>query len=161
MGHEARPTAPYEEATWETLLSSAVKVDQRLDELGVTLTMGGEPTFCSRLHPDEPEWNGEALGPTKTAQGRELALELRRRLMPGGLLLQRMGKQYPGVSLPRWVIDLVARSDEQSLWPDRPNLRQSGSLAAAEQLAKTIAQPLEVALPPIAAFEDPWQVLLQ
>ena len=39
-----------------------------------------EPTFNSRLHPEAPEWNEGALGPTKWTQGLALAEELLRPL---------------------------------------------------------------------------------
>ena len=73
--------------------------------------MGGEPTFTSRLHPEAPEWNGDALGATKWEQGVALAEALRARLAPGGVILHRYGKHYPGESLPRWALDIIGRRD--------------------------------------------------
>src|SRR5262249_38067808 len=89
LGHEPRPTAPYTDEVWDSLVAAGDRVDATLAAAGIRLTMGGEPTFNSRLHPDEPEWNGAALGPTKRSQGERLAAELRRRLAPGAVLLTR------------------------------------------------------------------------
>src|SRR5512137_1314643 len=84
LGHEARPTTPYSEEAWQALLSASDRADAGLAEAGLTLTVGGEPTFNSRLHPEAPEWRTDALGPTKWEQGLALAGELRDRLAPGG-----------------------------------------------------------------------------
>src|SRR5262249_29595771 len=119
LGHEPRPTNPYPDEVWEGLRGAGRAVDDRLAAAGLRLTVGGEPTFNSGLHPEAPEWNGAALGPTKWTQGQALAAELRRRLAPGAALMSRPGKHYPGESLPRWALDLVGRRDGAPLWPDR------------------------------------------
>ncbi|HEX9578614.1 MAG TPA: transglutaminase family protein, partial [Myxococcales bacterium] len=99
LGHEVRPTAPFTDQGWEALQQAGRATDEKLRSLGIALTTGGEPTFNSRLHGERPEWNGEALGPTKWEQGLALARELRKRLLPGGVMLLRQGKHYPGESL--------------------------------------------------------------
>jgi uncharacterized protein (DUF2126 family) len=162
LGHEARPTAPFSEATWSELAAAGDRVDAALAEAGVVLTVGGEPTFTSRLHPTAPEWNGDALGPTKTAQGRALTEALRARLAPGGIILERFGKHYPGESLPRWALDVVARTDGAPLARRRPGDARGGdaSLAAAERLAQALARKLGVDPAGVTpAFEDPWHYL--
>jgi transglutaminase-like putative cysteine protease len=111
LGHEPRPTAPFTEETWEALVAAGDHVDASLAGAGLTLTVGGEPTFTSRLYPNEPEWNGAALGPTKWSQGLALTEALRARLAPGGVVLHGFGKQYPGESLPRWSLSVVSRAD--------------------------------------------------
>ena len=154
IGHEPRPTAPYTDEVWDQLLAAGDRVDAGLR--GLALTSGGEPTFNSREHAAEPEWNNEALGDTKWSQGLQLAGELRARLAPGGALLRRQGKWYPGESLPRWVLEVVARTDGQRLWRDDtfPAARADATL-----LARTLATRLELAGSLIAAFEDPWRHL--
>ena len=157
LGHEARPTTPYSEETWQALLVASDRADATLAGAGLTLTVGGEPTFNSRLHPEAPEWRTAALGPTKWEQGLALAFELRDRMAPGGVVLRREGKWYPGESLPRWALDVVGLRGGARLWTGA-GTRRSATPAAAEALARAIAGKLGVgadtALP---AFEDPWQ----
>jgi uncharacterized protein (DUF2126 family) len=162
LGHEPRPTTPYEPEVWAALQSAGTAVDARLAAAGVRLTMGGEPTFNSRLHPDAPEWNGEALGPTKWAQGRALAGELVRRLAPGAVLLDRPGKHYPGESLPRWALEIIGRREGAPLWPERAGLAPPGPSdpSASRRLAEAIAGALGVERAALhAAYEDPWRLL--
>jgi uncharacterized protein (DUF2126 family) len=157
LGHEARPTTPYPEETWQALLVAADHADEALAAEGLTLTVGGEPTFNSRLHPEAPEWRTDALGPTKWEQGLALAGELRDRMAPGGVILRREGKWYPGESLPRWALDVVGLSDGTRLWAGGGD-RKVATPDAAEKLVRAIAERLGVrpgsALP---TFEDPWQ----
>jgi uncharacterized protein (DUF2126 family)/transglutaminase-like putative cysteine protease len=157
LGHEPRPTAPYADDVWDALVRAGDGVDARLAAAGVRLTMGGEPTFNSRLHPEAPEWNGAALGPTKRTQGERLARELRRRLAPGAALVTRAGKHYPGESLPRWALEVIGRRGGAPLWPDRPGLAATGD---AHGFIEALARRLEVVeAPPQPAFEDPWRLL--
>lgn len=118
LGHEPRPTEPYEERVWQALLAAGDRVDQAITSAGLVLTSGGEPTFNSREHPSLPEWNGAALGATKTEQGLRLIRELTRRFAPGGVVIARMGKHYPGESLPRWALDLWGRADGGRIWSE-------------------------------------------
>src|SRR5262249_32081293 len=139
LGHEPRPTTPYTPEIWDAVRAAGAAVDARLESHAVRLTVGGEPTFNSREHPDAAEWNSAALGPTKLAQGARLVDELRRRLCPGAAVLQRPGKHYPGESLPRWALDIIGRRDGAPLWPDRTDVRPSGDARAlAEALARRL-----------------------
>ncbi|MEI7703154.1 MAG: transglutaminase family protein [Deltaproteobacteria bacterium] len=157
LGHEARPTTPYPEETWQALLHASDEADAVLAAEGLTLTVGGEPTFNSRLHPEAPEWRGEALGPTKWEQGLVLAGELRDRMAPGGVLLRREGKWYPGESLPRWALDVVGLRDGSRLWTGG-GARRAATPEAAEALVRAIAGRLGVRTSaPMPAFEDPWK----
>jgi uncharacterized protein (DUF2126 family)/transglutaminase-like putative cysteine protease len=160
LGHEPRPTAPFTDETWEQLLASADRADAALAGAGLGLTCGGEPTFVSREHPSAPEWNGEALGPTKWAAALRLADELRRTTCPGAVPLERQGKHYPGESLPRWALDLVAHRDGRPLWggagvvSDRTPTR-----ADARRLARELTMRLGLGDRVLAAYEDPWRHL--
>ncbi len=158
LGHEPRPTAPFPEETWEQLLVAGDRTDAALAALDVALTVGGEPTFTSRLHPEAPEWNGEALGATKWEQGVALTDELRARLAPGGVILHRYGKLYPGESLPRWALDILARRDGVPMVTGRASAaRGSATVTDARRLidALTVRLGLSPQLA-LAAFEDPW-----
>jgi uncharacterized protein (DUF2126 family) len=158
LGHEPRPTAPYTDEVWTALLDGADRADAALTAAGLTLTAGGEPTFNSRLEPDLPEWNGGAVGASKWTRGLTLAQELRERLAPGGVLLHRAGKHYPGESLPRWALDVIGRRDGEALWS---SARTPGPVdpAAVERFARAIAARLAVAPALHPAYEDPWRLL--
>lgn len=69
-------------------------MDQRLTELDVRLTQGGEPTFVANHDRDEPEWNTEAMGPTKRKKAIELYHRMRDRYGAGGLVHFGQGKSY-------------------------------------------------------------------
>jgi uncharacterized protein (DUF2126 family) len=163
LGHEVRPTAPFTDQGWEALQQAGKVTDEKLRSLGIALTNGGEPTFNSRLHSERAEWNGEALGPTKWEQGLTLARELRKRLLPGGLMLLRQGKHYPGESLPRWTLELIGRRDGTRLWPDEseaPAAQPDAALVPlARKLCEAIAARLGVAGFVHEAYEDPWRFL--
>jgi len=159
LGHEPRPTAPFSDETWEALLAAGDRADAALAASGLTLTCGGEPTFTSREHPGAPEWNGEALGPTKSSQGARLAEELRRALASGGAALERQGKHYPGESLPRWAVDLVRRRDGAPLWSDARPPAAAARPEDARRLAAALATRLGVGNAAVPAFEDPWRHL--
>jgi len=158
LGHEPRPTAPYTEKVWQELLAGADRADVAIERSGLVVTVGGEPTFTSREAPEAPEWNGEALGDSKWRQGLRLAEGLRDRLVPGAVVLHRMGKQYPGESLPRWALDLCARRDGAAVWPAR-HLALDAGIGAAERLAAAIARRIGVEPAVRPAYEDPWRLL--
>jgi uncharacterized protein (DUF2126 family) len=178
LGHEPRPTTPYEERVWSELVAAGERADARLAERGIVLTMGGEPTFNARENAELPEWNGEALGADKWRRGLDLARELRSRLVPGAALLQRMGKHYPGESLPRWALDLIGRADGVPVWSDlaiahgghdgaasgpKPRAAFVGAAGAslddARRVASAIADRLGLRAYVHEAFEDPWRFL--
>jgi uncharacterized protein (DUF2126 family) len=172
LGHEPRPTAPFPDETWDALLAAGDRVDDALAGLGLKLTAGGEPTFTSRDHSDAPEWNGAALGPTKWRQGLVLADALRARLAPGGVILHRFGKQYPGESLPRWALEVIARRDKTPLSrPAGTAPRDPPSLGQARRFIDALAVKLGIVAEGktaaargsgrpsdavLSAFEDPW-----
>jgi uncharacterized protein (DUF2126 family) len=157
LGHEPRPTAPFSEEVWKQLTALGERTDAALEAAGIELTVGGEPTFTSRLHPDRPEWNGAALGETKWTQGLTFARELRTRLASGGVLFHRFGKQYPGESLPRWALDIIARRDGTPIVRERVPGPGRATVADAERIARALAARLNLGDEHVlAAFEDPW-----
>ncbi|MFO0747952.1 MAG: transglutaminase family protein [Myxococcota bacterium] len=167
LGHEPRPTAPYTPEVWDDMLRAGDQVDKMLSDAGLTLTIGGEPTFNSRLHPERPEWNGAALGDTKWTQGLELVAELRRRMAPGAAVLVRQGKWYPGESLPRWALEIITTRDggadgaagnATAIWPER-SLPDAADDAGAERFARALAERLAIADGLMPVYEDPWVVL--
>ncbi len=115
--HESpRVTKPYTDTQWAEILALGDAVDKRLVAGDVRLTMGGEPTYVATSDRDAPEWNTEALGPTKRGYATELVHKLRAEYGDGGFLHFGQGKWYPGEQLPRWALSIFWRADGQPLW---------------------------------------------
>ncbi|HMG54595.1 MAG TPA: transglutaminase family protein, partial [Kofleriaceae bacterium] len=169
LGHEARPTAPYPDEVWAELEAGGDRADAALTAAGLEVWIGGEPTFTARDGQARAEWQGGALGPDKWQRGRRLARELRDRLAPGGLILHRTGKHYPGESLPRWALDVIARRGGPELWPARlpagatADAASAGAAAATVEAARRFGEELAAALGVAGelhpAYEDPWELL--
>lgn len=162
----ARVTKPFTEAQWRAIDALGEQVDRDLEQQDLRLTMGGEPTFVSLDDPQGAEWNTEAVGPTKSTLAWNLALRLRRRLAPEGLLTYGQGKWYPGEPLPRWAWTLYWRKDGVPLWrlpltAPAPPASPPG-IDAARRLLTGIAEQLEVDPRHILdAYEDPLQALVR
>jgi len=157
----ARVTKPYRDGEWQAIDRLGRHVDAALGRGDVRLTMGGEPTFVALEDVDAPEWNTDAVGPTKQRYAGELIERLRARFAPGGLLHFGQGKWYPGESLPRWTHSLYWRADGRPLWRN-PALfapagdRSRSDIDSAGEFARSFAGRLGIDPDcAIEAFEDP------
>jgi transglutaminase-like putative cysteine protease len=137
ISESPRVTKPYSEAQWQDILAAGTLVDHALTAGDVRLTLGGEPTFVSATDIDAPEWNTDAMGPTKRAYAGRLLRRLAPLWAPGAALQYGMGKQYPGEQLPRWALHAHWRADGETVWTDP-------ALLAAEDDTDT-AQPADAA----------------
>ena len=161
IAESPRITAPFSDAAWDALRAFGEKVDADLLSQDVRLTMGGEPTFVSVDDFEAPEWNIDAVGPTKRGLADTLIRKLRAKFAPGGFLHYGQGKWYPGEPLPRWTFSLFWRRDGKSFWKDAALIANEGDahktdFAGAEAFAKKLAATLglDVACAQ-AAYEDP------
>lgn len=89
--------------------------DRALQDLGLAIWVGSEPTFTDRRSEANP-WLAEALGGDKEARARKLLSELKD-ARPEALILRTLGRRYPGEAQARWSYGLYARRDGASLWP--------------------------------------------
>ena len=161
-----RISLPFSDEAWAALDALGQRVDADLRAQDVRLTTGGEPTFISIDDFEAPEWNAEAVGPTKRGLADSLIRRLRSRFAPGGFLHYGQGKWYPGESLPRWAFSLFWRVDGRPIWRN-PDLiaSETGPRSAkpedARRLMQAIAHRLGLEHEYVqAAFEDPAHWLL-
>ncbi|EGI77840.1 transglutaminase family protein [Hylemonella gracilis] len=164
--HESpRVTKPYSDAQWAAIMALGEQVESQLQAGDVRLTMGGEPTFVATSDRDAPEWNTDALGPTKRGYATELVHKLRTEYGRGGFLHFGQGKWYPGEQLPRWALSICWRADGEPIWHD-PDLfadeRSPGQYGSedARLFTHTLASKLGLNTRYIQpGYEDTWYYL--
>ncbi|KAF1052831.1 MAG: hypothetical protein GAK43_01728 [Stenotrophomonas maltophilia] len=132
-----RVTLPYSDEQWAAILALGERIDADLAARDVRLTMGGEPTFVSIDHPDDPEWNTAALGPNKRRLAAELFQRLRRHYAPKSLVHFGQGKWYPGEQLPRWSLNCFWRHDGEPLWNNPMLYAEEGRSYGADNAQAT------------------------
>ena len=156
-----RITKPFSDTSWDALNQLGQDIDKRLEAGDVRLTMGGEPTFVSIDDFEGPEWNTDAVGPTKRGLADKLIRRLQDKFSTGGLLHYGQGKWYPGETLPRWTFSMFWRKDGHPIWKDadllaredtREDVGPDDAQALLTEIARSLSVPGENVLP---AFEDP------
>ena len=160
-----RVTKPYDEALWQEIERTGARVDADLASMDVRLTMGGEPTFIAVRDRDAPEWNTDALGPTKRGYAVSLMDKLRARYGANGFLHVGQGKWYPGEQLPRWALSLYWRADGEPCWQDPTRFADEREPMAytaedAERFIRHLADKLGVGDGHVQpGYEDVWYYL--
>jgi len=160
-----RVTKPYTEDQWADIMALGDAVDQDLLDSDVRMTMGGEPTFVAVTDRDAPEWNTDALGPTKRGFATELVHKLRKEYGDGGFLHYGQGKWYPGEQLPRWALNIYWRTDRQPVWSNPAlfadeRITSHYTSADAQRFTQRLATKLGVTGKFIqTAYEDSWYYL--
>ena len=139
------------------LTTVAAKIEAALKALGVTLTLGGEPTYVP-INPDGPEWNITALGPTKLRCAYSLADALTTQSLPGAVTFFSPGKSYPGEGNPRWALNLVWNRDGKALVPslEDPLPAKPASMKGIETFKSALLHSLKIKTPWLRA-SDPMQ----
>ena len=132
--------------------------EARLQQAGICLTLGGEPTLVP-LEPVGEEWTVSADGPTKLTVARQLARVLQERIWPDSTLLYCPGKRYDGEVNPRWSLRLFRGGDDRPpvRWPSPGQPGPAGAPLGAEQATLWLARlsaRLGVTLQPVA-LRDP------
>lgn len=166
---DPRVTLPYTDAAWAAINALGTRIDQRLTDADVRLTMGGEPTFVSLDNQVDEEWITAADGPHKRERASVLAARLKAVWAPGGLVQRNQGKWYPGEPLPRWQIGIHWRHDGQPLWNDPALLADPWGTEytevepeAAQQVLALIAEGLGLPSSQVRpAYEDALSRLAQ
>jgi uncharacterized protein (DUF2126 family) len=153
--------------------ATAEAVERRLQQAGIALTMGGEPTLVPN-DPQGAEWSVAADGPTKLRYARALAAELQGRAWPGSTLLYCPGKRYDGEVNPRWALRLITGPEARPLvhWPQDAGSSAAGAMGrsprdtAALELLQALGAGLGLTAEPLP-LRDPlnpnrqvWALLL-
>jgi uncharacterized protein (DUF2126 family) len=135
--------------------ATAAAVEARLQQAGIQLTMGGEPTLVP-IDPEGAEWSVAADGPTKLRYARRLAAELQRRAWPGSTLLYCPGKQYDGEVNPRWALRLITGKNGQPLVEASPAGEQVPNFTELHNLLEAVGRDLGCPLQALP-LRDPLQ----
>jgi uncharacterized protein (DUF2126 family)/transglutaminase-like putative cysteine protease len=113
-----RVTKPYTPETWNQILDLGKSIDKLTQKSGLSLTIGGEPTFVSNKNRDAYEWNFGAVGHEKYRLSEDILWNLEKKFGSGSLFQYCQGKWYPGELIPRWSLNCYWRKDGEPVWSD-------------------------------------------
>ena len=157
---DPRVTKPYTDEQWAAIDELGQRVDQKLRDNDVRLTMGGEPTFIGIDNPDDPQWQTEAIGEEKNQLANNLMERMKKRFSQKPLLHYGQGKWYPGEPIPRWGKTCIARKDGLPMWENQELFAAEGqdhghTIDDANKFTAGIAQRLGVNTDYVTSgFED-------
>ncbi len=157
---DPRVTLPYSEEQWQSIIKLGHKVDEKLQEEDVRLTMGGEPTFVSIDDMDSAQWNIAALGQHKLERAQDLLLRIRDAFAFKPVLHYGQGKWYPGEQLPRWAFTCAWLKSGKPTWKHKvlladPTKPPGYQFKQAKRLMQRIAVHLDIKRKHIVtAYED-------
>ena len=159
-----RVTLPYDDNTWNKVLTLGKAVDEKLLEQDVRLTMGGEPTFVSIDDMESAQWNIAALGEHKLERACVLLEKLKEAFAPAGILSYAQGKWYPGEPTPRWALITHWRTDGEAIWQKPTRIGTPGQyicdIKSARALMKSVCKHLNLDEQCVRGmYEDPLQHL--
>ncbi|EWH08680.1 hypothetical protein DS2_16049 [Catenovulum agarivorans DS-2] len=155
-----RVTKPYSEAQWAEMNQLGIKVDQLMQQHGIELTMGGEPTFISVDDMESAQWNTAADGVEKRILAHKLFVKMQQTFTKGAFSHFGQGKWYPGEPLPRWQYASYWRKDGEPIW-HKPELLADVhkdyqiTEQQAQQFSSALAEQLGLPVQAITtAYED-------
>lgn len=164
ISESPRVTLPYTDSRWNDIKRRGKALDRKIKDLGIEISIGGEPTFVSDEDRQGAEWNHEALGESKFELSKDLMYRLQDEFTSGSMLQFSQGKWYPGEPIPRWNIGCFWRKDGETLWkdrslfadvPDSPDENRRDPHKSSETLACAICRTLGIDLSYIVPmYED-------
>ena len=147
LAEEPRITRPYAEEDWQHALALGKAVQKELDDKGVALTMGGEPTFISIDDMESAQWNTAADGEHKRRLAMDLFEKMSAEFAVAPLHHFGQGKWYPGEPLPRWQYACYWREDGEPVWRAREHLgKPDQNLGYDSEQARLLAEKLTAVL---------------
>lgn len=167
IAEEPRITKPYAEEDWQKALELGHSVQKQLDDQGIQLTMGGEPTFISIDDMESAQWNTAADGDHKRALAHDLFKRMSDHFAQSPMHHYGQGKWYPGEPLPRWQYACYWRKDGAPIWNSDELRGQPGedygyTLEDARKLSELLTQSMGLPMSCLnAAYEDVYFLMWQ
>ncbi|WP_026374777.1 DUF2126 domain-containing protein [Aestuariibacter salexigens] len=160
LNEPPRVTKPFSDTQWSAINQLGERVDEELKTLGITLTMGGEPTFISIDDMESEQWNTAADGPEKRVLAHHIFMRMVDTFTKGGFRHYGQGKWYPGEPLPRWQYACYWRKDGQPLWQNPSllaDINDNADYSVEDARSFTASLAHQLGLPTdtvVTAYED-------